>query len=135
MATLSTPLYEPAYGCGKRSFLHRKLKACILTFIRTEHLKDIFEKDTDAATRLAENYTKLSGKGPWNLSQIRLDASKKSSSGPKFSLKPQYQCLQCSVVGVKAARCEHSSQTGHIFCKLPLHDYTEGNQRLTSSSI
>ncbi|EGD93422.1 ubiquitin C-terminal hydrolase Ubp8 [Trichophyton tonsurans CBS 112818] len=95
MTTVSTPLYEPAYGC--------------------EHLKDIFEKDTDAATRLAENYTKLSGKGPWNLSQIRLDASKKSGSGPKFSLKPQYQCLQCSVVGVKAARCEHSSQTGHIF--------------------
>ncbi|EEQ30393.1 ubiquitin C-terminal hydrolase Ubp8 [Microsporum canis CBS 113480] len=95
MTTVSTPLYEPAYGC--------------------EHLQDIFENDTDAATRLAENYAKLNGKGPWNPSQVRLDASKRSTSGPKFSLKPQYQCLQCPAVGVKAARCEHSSQTGHIF--------------------
>ncbi|KAF3490580.1 ubiquitin carboxyl-terminal hydrolase [Arthroderma uncinatum] len=95
MATMSTPLFEPAYGC--------------------EHLRNIFEKDTDAATRLAENYTKLNGKGPWNPSQVRLAPSARRASGSLFTLKPQYQCLHCPAVGVKAARCEHSSQTGHIF--------------------
>ncbi|KAK2744043.1 hypothetical protein FQN57_004496 [Myotisia sp. PD_48] len=91
----ATPNHLPVYGC--------------------EHLGTIFEHDNEAAGQLSESYVKFHFKEPWNSHSIKVPSHNGTPFKSIRSLKPLYQCLQCSSVCQSNSRTSHSSETGHKF--------------------
>lgn len=97
----------------------------VLILTLPEHLRTLLEDDSAAAGQFVDRFARFHRAEPWNSEDGRKaasvgSASSSSSARPLASLKPLYHCLQCSMIGLRAARLAHRKETGHIFCKFTL---------------